>query len=109
MYSKAASSRSGGTSHAQSAPRARLVESSVWRTRRIVPASQHCDDALDDGLDGNAAALRDLSERIGLKARQTVLRDGEDRGVDGIRNRRRRFGARGIMCWEFVALGPADP
>ena len=38
MNSNAASSRSGATSHAQSAPWARFVESSVWRTRRIVPA-----------------------------------------------------------------------
>ncbi len=38
MNSNAASSLSGATSHAHSAPLARLVESSVWRTRRIVPA-----------------------------------------------------------------------
>ncbi len=38
MYSKAASRFSCGTCHATSAPCARLVASSVCRTRRIVPA-----------------------------------------------------------------------
>ena len=38
MYSKALLSFSSGTCHATSDPCARLVASSVWRIRRIVPA-----------------------------------------------------------------------
>ncbi len=39
MNSNVASRRSAGTFHATSAPSARFVAMSVWRTRRIVPAS----------------------------------------------------------------------
>ena len=39
---------------------------------------------------GNAAACRDLAERIGLKTGKAILGDREDRRVDGIGYRRRR-------------------
>ena len=41
-------------------------------------------DALDDGLDGDAGAGRDLAERVTLEAFELVLGDGEDSGIDRV-------------------------
>ena len=84
MKSNASFSFSSGTFHATSAPSARLLATSVCRTRRMVPAASIAADALQHGLQRQPAALGDLAERLADEALNLVLGDGEDLRVDGV-------------------------
>ena len=84
MKSNAPFSFSSGTFHATSAPSARLLATSVWRTRRMVPAASIAADALQHLLQRHPAALGDFDEGFPHEALNLVFGDGEDAGVERV-------------------------
>ena len=84
MKSKAALSFSSGIFQATNAPSARLLATRVWRNAPDGAGSEHGLEALQHGVDGDAAVLGDGEERFTDEALDLVLGDGEDLGVEGV-------------------------
>ena len=84
MKSNAAFSFSSGTFHATSAPSARLLATSVCRTRRIVPAASIARMRSSTVSSGTPLLLGDLDEGLADEALDLVLGNGEDLRVDGV-------------------------
>ena len=84
MYSKPAWSLSSGTTQAIRPPSARLMDISVWRTRRIVPARSMA--RMRSMTMGRSTPLGGRSRRAGRSEKpwMLVFGDGEDAGVDGV-------------------------